>query len=105
VELEPEADPPSVFGEWATSYTEKGSDVDAPMRLSQDGVIVTGSYGKNGRISGRLTGRRLHGDWSEATMSGGFAWEFDSQGATFTGTWGNRGKSHGQGGWRGKRKA
>jgi hypothetical protein len=104
VELEPDADPSSVFGEWATSYTEKGNDVDAPMRLSQDGMVVTGSYGKDGRISGRMTGRRLHGDWSEAGMSGGFAWEFDSAGVTFTGTWGNRGKSHGQGRWRGKRK-
>jgi hypothetical protein len=103
VGMEPDADPPVVHGEWSTSFVEKDKKSEATLRLSQDGLNVHGEYGENGRVSGRLTGRRLHGEWSEGDYQGGLAWEFDVEASTFTGTWGNGARSHSGGTWNGSR--
>ena len=54
--------------------------------LKQDGDRVTGQYPLyNGRIEGKVNGRRLEGRWFEGDQSGSFLLEMSRRGNTFAG--------------------
>lgn len=87
-------------GEWSTS--------EAPMKLTQNGEKVTGTYDfKDGKISGTISGDKLTGTWTQSNTYGDFEFIMSDNGKSFKGNWRyyNSDKSGWSGPWTGQRGA
>ena len=91
-------------GVWQSSWGQ----YQATITFIQIGQNVVGTYtstgSEPGALAGRLTGRRLVGRWTETGASGGFVFNIDAMGHSFTGSWGQTvGSVSSGGGWNGRR--
>ena len=80
------------------------------MSMTQSGTSVTGFYEHDdGKITGRVSGRKLTGRWSESPTytgpwdAGPMTLTMAANGKSFTGTWAYDGGGGGFGGWPGTR--
>ncbi len=100
---------PNVSGTWACAASGEGPNGDQTghfdLTLKQTGSSVTGTYYKGtASLSGDFKGSTLKGRWQESSSSTGvFTFVFESDGESFTGTWGLK-EGDTAGTWSGKRK-
>ena len=100
---------PALSGTWECTASGEGSNGDRvghfDLNLKQAGDAVTGSYYQGtATLSGELKGDTLRGRWEESqTSTGVFTFVFESDGESFTGTWGLK-EGDTAGTWSGKRK-
>jgi|GEM_PF-3130243 len=66
-------------GKWYTSYGD--------MVLEQDGVKVTGTYGIDGTLEGKVSGDRLEFEWKESWEMGEGYFVLSEDGESFIGRW------------------
>lgn len=76
--------------DWSGNWDTYWQDGSARLVLEQSGQTVTGSYRLlNGKVTGRVDGRRLTGKWSRGRKSGDFVFVLSEDGSSFMGRYGS----------------
>lgn len=79
-------------GRW--TMTPNGEALtNSTLKLEQDGLAVTGSYGQTGKIEGKFEpgSRQIDANWMDARGTGWMTIVLDADGNRFTGEWGRPG--------------
>lgn len=79
-------------------YTDRGK-----LNLTQNGVYVYGTYGRNGTIEGVVSDNKLIGTYKEQDLAGDLEFVISSDGDSFDGKYSYKNKRHWQN-WNGKRE-
>ncbi len=95
----PPTPPESSLQTWSGIwFTNKGK-----INLTQNGIYVYGTYGKNNTIEGIASGNKLIGTYKEQGSAGDLEFVISSNGETFDGKYSHKDKKHWEK-WDGKRE-
>lgn len=93
-------------GEWKIVYTNQGSPIESKMSLDRTRGTYFNPGGSGSLKNVRYNDTTATGRWQFGNSTGWFRFEFDNEGQSFSGKWGNGAdNSPQQGSWNGERIA